>query len=124
MPPVRKDSEITPHELKNHDIIVLGNIEDNSLLQNMAEELNINVSKNSFEWQGKNYSRSDEGLYVTFPNPFNKNKALYIFSPNSALELYQMTKDRNHLPGWAIFKGEKIVEKGYDLDGKYMISFK
>jgi len=123
MPPVRKDSEITPDELKNHDIIVLGNIGDNSLLQAKAEELNLNVSKNSFDWLGKNYSRSDEGLYATFPNPFNKNKAMYVFNANSALELYQMTKDRNRLPGWAIFKGEEIVEKGYDLDGNFAVSF-
>ena len=48
---------------------------------------------------------------------------MYIFSSNSALELYQMTKDRNRLPGWAIFKGDKITEKGYDLDDKFNIFF-
>jgi phospholipase B-like protein len=123
MPPVRKDSEITSDELKNHDIIILGNIEDNRLLQTVSDNLNIPVNKNSFTWFAKQYNRSDEGLYATYPNPYNNNKAMYIFSANSALELYQMTKDRNRLPGWAIFKGEKIVEKGYDLDEKFSVSF-
>jgi len=34
-----------------------------------------------------------------------------------------MTKDRYRLPGWAIFKGKKIIEKGHDLDGKFSVSY-
>ena len=118
-----KDSEISAEARKNNDLIIIGNIEDNSLMQNMAAELELDIKKNFFSWNGKDHSRSDEGLFVSFPNPYNSRKAVYLFTSNSALELYQMTKDRVRMPSWAVYKNAKIVEKGYHPKKDYIIEF-
>ena len=39
---------------------------------------------------------------------------LYLITANSALQLHQMTKSyARDLPSWAVFKGEKVVDRGY-----------
>jgi len=79
----------------------------------LCDQLNIKVRKNLFEWNDKIYSRSDEGLFLALPNPYNNEKIIYLFITNSALELHQMTKVVNRIPQWAIFRGDKIIEQGY-----------
>jgi hypothetical protein len=111
--PVVKESELNESDLKNNDLVIIGGIEDNNLLKRISEKLNLKIGKNNFEWNNKNYTRSDDGLYLSLPNPYNDLKVVYLFISNSALELYQMTKTILTMPQWAIFKGDKIVEKGY-----------
>jgi hypothetical protein len=111
--PIIKDSELNKEQLENSDLLVLGNVEDNSLMKLLCDKLEIKVNKNLFEWNDKIYGRSDEGLFLALPNPFNGDKTVYLFITNSALELYQMTKVINRIPQWAIFRGDKIVEQGY-----------
>jgi hypothetical protein len=44
-----------------------------------------------------------------------KKRVIYLFLANSAMELYHMTKRHQSLPGWALFKGDQIVDRGYRL---------
>jgi hypothetical protein len=114
--PVVKDSELPEDELKNFDLILLGGSEDNSLINKLAEIEGLTINKNSFKWNNIIYSRADEGLYLSLPNPYNPSKAVYIFLSNSAPELYQMTKIINRIPQWGLFRGERIVDKGYYIN--------
>jgi hypothetical protein len=111
--PIIKDSELGEDQLRNNDLIVMGNIEDNSIMKLFCDQLKLKVGKNFFEWNDKTYGRSDEGLFLTLPNPYNNEKIIYLFITNSALELHQMTKVVNRMPQWAIFKWDKIIEQGY-----------
>jgi hypothetical protein len=113
--PVIKDNEITKEVLDSSDLIILGSVEDNSLMKRICEETGLKAGNNIFEWNGIIYNRPDDGLYVTIPNPYNPDKVLYLFVANSALELHQMTKIVNRMPQWAVFRGDKITEKGYHL---------
>lgn len=111
--PVVKDAEISESDLAAHDLVVLGNAEDNALVKRLLEKLHIEAGKNYFRWLDRTYAASDDGLFVAAPNPFNSAKAVYLFIGNSALEVYQMTKTLPRLPGWAIFKKDQVVDKGY-----------
>jgi hypothetical protein len=111
--PVEKDSEVSEEDLKNYDLILLGSSEDNSLIYKLVRLPGLKIYKNSFSWNGITYSRGDEGLYLTLPNPYNSSRALYVFLSNSAPELYQMTKIVNRIPQWGVFRGDKIVDRGY-----------
>ncbi len=113
LPPVRKDSEITQKELESSDLIVMGGVADNGLTRILVEKLGLSVGKNFFRWRGKTYGASDDGLFVVFPNPFNPKKVVYLVIGNSALQLHEMTKTYRRVPAWAVFKGDKMVEKGY-----------
>ncbi|MGD2092827.1 MAG: C45 family autoproteolytic acyltransferase/hydrolase [Candidatus Aminicenantes bacterium] len=113
LPPVKKDSEVSEEELAAHDLVVLGGIADNSLMERMVKKLGLTVGKNFFQWQGKTYGAADDGLFVAYPNPFNPQKTVYLVIANSALQLYRMTKQYQRLPSWALFKKDEMVKKGY-----------
>jgi hypothetical protein len=76
-----------------------------------------------YRWHNKTYSDSDEGLFAAFPNPYNPKRTVYLFNANSALQLYQMTKDRVRMPSWAKYEGDKVVKKGYHMNEKYVVEF-
>ena len=113
MPLVKKESEITKEELASSDLIILGGIEDNGLMKTVANKLDLILGKNLFKWQGKTYGDASDGLFAAFPNPFNPEKFALLFIANSALQLHQMTKEYNRMPAWALFKEDKIEEKGF-----------
>jgi len=114
LPRVVRDSELTAAELAAHDLIVMGQPEDNSLTARLAGRLPVRFGKNFFEWQGVTYAAPDDGLLLVLPNPHNPKRVLYLISANSALQLYQMTRSYTRdLPSWAVFKGEKAVDRGY-----------
>jgi hypothetical protein len=123
LPEIKKDSEITREELSRRDLFVLGDIADNRFLAGIAHDLEIDLGRNYFRWQGKTYGDEDDGLIVVYPNPYNREKVVYLIIANSSLQLYQMTRKYRRLPSWALCKGEKIVNKGYHPVGRYHITF-
>lgn len=125
LPPLRKDCEITPEELASHDLMVLGQPEDNTLIGRIAEKLPyLEVGKNLFRWHGVTHARPDDGLVLVLPNPYNPEKVLYLFYANSAMQLYQMTKSYSRgIPSWALYKGERIVSRGYHPVDQFTFAF-
>lgn len=121
--PLKKDSEISIEEIASHDLLIIGTPENNSFIDRFKDKLPIRLGRGFFEWKGKVYSSPDDGLFVAISNPFNRERTWYIFLANSALEIYQMTKRYQTLPSWAIFKGEKIVEKGFNERDDLVIYF-
>jgi hypothetical protein len=111
--PLRKDSEIDEGELAKNDLIILGGPSENSFSKKVLDKLGIECGKYFFKWHGTLYNNNDDGLYLTYPNPYNLDKAVYIFIGNSAQQLYQMTKAHQTMPAWALFKSSRIVKKGY-----------
>ncbi len=123
LPQIKKDSEISREELSRKDLFVLGDIADNRTLAGLGKELELDLGRNYFRWQGKTYGDEDDGLIVVFPNPHNRQKVVYLIIANSSLQLYRMTRKYNRLPSWAIFEEDRIVEKGYHPVGRYHITF-
>lgn len=114
LPPLVKDSELTPARAADHDLIVMGTLNDNRWIQNLQLDLPVRFCRNHFMWRGVTYSQSDDGLFLVVPNPFNARRVMYVVAANSALELYQMTKKYTRgIPSWAVFNSDTIVEKGY-----------
>ncbi len=111
--PIKKDGEVCEKELSNNDLVILGSPIENSLAKTICDKIGITTGKNYFKWMGTTYSFNDDGLYLTLPNPFNEKKTVYLFLANSAQELFQMTKRHLPAPAWALYKGDRIVKKGY-----------
>ena len=122
LPPVRKDSEISAKELAESDLIVIGGIADNSLMETIAAKVGLKVGKNFFQWQDKTYGQWDDGLFSVIPNPYNPEKVAYLFIANSALQLYHMTRRIYRMPSWAIFKKDKIVKQGYHPVKRFILN--
>ncbi len=121
--PIKKDSEIDEKELAEKDIIVLGGTSDNNLSELLCQKFGIESGKYFFSWMNELYTANDDGLFVCFPNPFNRNKTVYMFLANSAQQLYQMTKKHQSVPAWALFKGDKVIEKGYHQEENLIKKF-
>lgn len=111
--PLRKDSEVDESELQKNDLIILGGPSENSLAKKIFDKFGIECGTYFFKWNGALYNNNDDGLYLTYPNPYNPQKTVYVFIGNSAQQLYQMTKAHQTMPAWALFKGSRIVNKGY-----------
>ncbi len=120
LPPLKPDAEVTDQELAERDLIVFGGAEDNALVARLAAEkkLPVEIGRRFFRWQGKTYGRSDDGLAVALPNPWNPQRVLYLYLANSALELYHMTHVyQRGLQSWALFRGPEVSTKGFhELD--------
>ncbi len=113
LPPLVKASELDDAAAAAHDLIVLGSSADNELIARLADSLPLQLGPNWFRWQGRSWTRPDDGLLLVLPNPFNPDRALYLFLANSALQLHDMTRTYHRgLPSWARFRGGTVVERG------------
>ncbi len=125
LPPVKKDSEISELELADSDLIILAGTADNSLMESIAQQGGIpaplKMGKNYFQWQGKTYAQSDDGIFLVVPNPYNPRKTAYLVIANSALQLYYMTRTVYRFPSWALFKKDVIAKQGYLPNEKFII---
>lgn len=123
LPPLHKDSEISPSDLENSNLILLGGAEDNLLTKEVAIKLGMTLGKNWFSWNHQVYGHESDGLLAVFPSPFNPRRTVTLLIANSALQLYQMTKAYQPLPSWALFRGDKVVGQGYHQSEAFTIAF-
>jgi hypothetical protein len=114
LPPVVKDAELTEEDLAGSDLFVLGGPADNALAARFAKEAGASLKPGFFEREGSTYARSDDGLYLCVPNPWNPKRVAWLFAGNSALELHQMTKAwAGSLPQWALYRGDEVRSQGW-----------
>jgi hypothetical protein len=114
LPPVRKDSEVSEAELSSHDLFVLGDVADNTLLARLAPELPVTLGPGYFRFQDTLHSGAHDGLYLALPSPFGEKLVLHVVLANSPQQLFEMTKTyRSGLPAFAVFKGEKVISEGH-----------
>jgi len=109
-----KDSELTAQRVADHDLIVIGTLDDNYLFHHVPADVPVRLGRNHFEWRGEQFTDPNDGLFLVVPNPFNAKRVMYVIAANSALELYQMTKQYTRdIPSWAVFHGGEVKDKGY-----------
>ncbi|MGA8893464.1 MAG: C45 family autoproteolytic acyltransferase/hydrolase, partial [Anaeromyxobacteraceae bacterium] len=116
LPPLATDVEIPDADLAAHDLVVVGGPEDNAVAARMAErwKLPLETGKGHFRWQGKTYSRPDDGIMVAFPNPWNPKRTAFLYVANSKVQAWRMLRAwQRGLPSWAVWKEGEVAEKGY-----------
>ena len=111
--PLCQDAGVSAADVADHDLVILGGAADNTLADTLAKAAGVRLGRNSFTWMGKSYTDPEDGLFVAFPNPLAPARMVYLFAGNSAMQLYHMTKRHQPLPTWGVFKGETVVQKGY-----------
>jgi hypothetical protein len=120
--PVKPDAEISDRDLAEQDLVVFGGPEDNSFLDKLARDypLPVTFGRGTFSFQGRTYSRSDEGMALAFPNPRNPNRTIFLYTANSRLQLWHMTHAfQRGLLGYAIYKEGEITAKGFQAEPRF-----
>jgi len=116
LPPLVSDAEVSDADLASHDLVVVGGPEDNVVAARLAEgwKLPLEVGKGYFRWQGKTYSRPEDGLAVAFPNPWSPGRTVFLYLANSKVQTWRMLRAWNrNVPSWAVWKEGEVVSKGF-----------
>ncbi len=114
LPPVVPDADMDDAALAAHDLFVLGDPRDNTLLARLLPQLPVEAGPGLFRFQGTTYADERDGLYLALPSPFADGLVLHVLLANSPLQLHEMTKTyRAGLPAWAVFRGEKVEKEGH-----------
>lgn len=123
LPPLVKDSELTRKQATDHDLIVMGTLNDNAWFTDGVGGLPVEFGRNHFKWRGETYGRPDDGLFLVVPNPLNAKRVMYVIAANSALQLHEMTKRYTRdIPSWAVFSGDEVMDKGYHAPSGFEIT--
>jgi len=114
LPPLVKDAEMDHERAANHDLMVMGTLDDNYFFGSVPDDVPVHFGRDFFEWRGETYGEPDDGLFLVLPNPYNPAKIMYVIAANSGMELYHMTETYHRgIPQWARFKDDEIVDSGY-----------
>jgi hypothetical protein len=125
LPPVVQDAEVDEEDLAAHDLFVIGDPRDNSLLARLLPKLPLEAAPGLFRFQGQTYADARDGLYLALPSPFAPQRVLHVVLANSPLQLHEMTKTyRAGLPAWAVFRGEKVEKEGYFAAERFELTVK
>jgi hypothetical protein len=114
LPPVVQDASMDEEALAAHDLFVLGDPRDNTLLARLLPHLPVEAGPGFFRFQDATYADERDGLYLALPSPFAPGRVLHVLLANSPTELHEMTKTyRAGLAAWAVFRGEKVEKEGH-----------
>ncbi|MDR3685123.1 MAG: C45 family autoproteolytic acyltransferase/hydrolase [Geothrix sp.] len=125
--PLKTDAEASDAELAASDLLLFGGPAENGLSARLQAEgkLPLEAGPGWFRWQGRTYGRPDDGLLAAFPNPWNPKRMLVLILSNSRTQEWAMTKTiPRGLPGWTLYRGSEVQEKGQVPADGTVVEFK
>jgi len=112
-------------DLAAHDLFVLGDPRDNTLLARVLPKVPVEMGPGTFRFQEATYADERDGLYLALPSPFAPDRVLHVVLANSPLELFEMTKTyRAGMAAWAVFRREKIEKEGHFPVERFLLAVK
>ncbi len=90
--PIRKDFEVTPAELREHDVIFVGRPETNSALAAWQEKIGLDSSGASFRIDGAIHACDTEALALAATNPLDRRRMVVVLQGNNALATVRLIK--------------------------------
>lgn len=99
---IKKDVELTDLDIKNYNLIVVGNNNTNALLKRVYNKLPVKIEKQYITIGDRNFNGS--GLSYTFihPNPLNTARYILVIGSNGDRFNYEMIKNLT-FNGWEDF---------------------
>ena len=111
--PIRKDFEVTPDELRSHDVIFVGRPETNSALAAWKEKIGLNADGALFHIDGRDYASETDALVFAAANPLNKQHMVLVLAGNNALETVRLTKAGLDHTEYSVFESGKDKDSGF-----------
>lgn len=117
--PGKKDRDISPDDLKNKHLVLLGNAETNSIIKEISLKIPFRIEREYISLGNQSYRGSVLGMAFVYPNPLNAEKYVVIATANSS-EGYRLIESDLSLKGWydfAVWQGDtrepQFVARGY-----------
>jgi hypothetical protein len=90
--PIRKDFEVTPPELRSHDVIFVGRPETNSALMAWKDQIGLDWEGASFRIQGLEHASETEALALAATNPLDPSHMVLVLAGNNALATVRLAE--------------------------------
>ncbi len=113
--PTRKDRDVTPDDIKNKHLILLGNAETNSLLRELLPKVPLRIERDYISLGDKRYDGNGLGIAAIYPNPLNPEKYIVIAAANGH-DGYRLIESNLSLKGWydfAIWNSGNVLVTGH-----------
>ncbi|HEX8915226.1 MAG TPA: hypothetical protein VF796_22935 [Humisphaera sp.] len=103
-PRVKKDTEVTPDDLKHFNVICWGDAASNAVIAKMADKLPATWAGGKLSFGGKQYDAATHVPAVIFPNPLNPARYVVLNSGPTFREAHDGTNSQQNpkLGDWAI----------------------
>ncbi len=121
---VRKDSEITEADIREHNLILFGDPSSNAVLAKIADELPIKWDEKTIAAGDKKFDASHHAAVLVYPNPLNPARYIVLNSGFTFREFDYLNNARQipRLPDYAVIDVDspvtpkapgKIIEAGF-----------
>ncbi len=100
--PIKKDRDVTPDDIKNKHLILLGSADSNTLIKQVLGSVPVKLDRESISVGDKRYAGANLGLAAIYPNPLNADKYIVLATANS-VDGYQAIESNLSQKGWYDF---------------------
>ncbi len=100
--PYKEDREVTPQDIADNNLILLGDARTNSVVGRLIESIPLKLESESVSIGDRRFEGKGLGVSVVYPNPLNPKKYLVIIAANDyeGFELYEPNLSQR---GWYDF---------------------
>ncbi|GAB3431245.1 prolyl oligopeptidase family serine peptidase [Niabella aquatica] len=99
---IKKDVEVNDPDIKNYNLIVVGNNNTNALLDKVYSRLPVKIEKQYITIGGRHFDGTGLSYTFIYPNPLNTAKYILVIGSNGDKFNYEMIKDLS-FNGWEDF---------------------
>ena len=121
---VKNDTDITPEDIKNSNLILWGDPQSNQVMKKIADKLPIAWNADSITVGEKTYPATEHALIAIYPNPLNPQRYVVLNSSFTYRDFAYLNNARQvpMLPDWAVVDLKtppgsvwpgKVVEAGF-----------
>lgn len=100
--PFKKDRDLSPDDIRNKHLVLLGNGETNSMIKELSSRVPLQIERQQISVGDKRYSGRALGVALIYPNPLNPDKYIVIAGANNS-DGYKLIESNLSLKGWYDF---------------------
>ncbi len=115
---VKSDHETTAEDLQKKAILLLGTLQSNKIIKELATELPMQFEENGFRLFQKSYQDETDLLTFFYPNPLNPNHSLSILSGNSDTTILASLEQQRFsffrvVGDYRVFRNDRCLAMGF-----------
>ena len=100
--PVVTDANLTPQDILEKNLVLIGNADVNSVSKKVLPNIPISIEPEAISLGQRKFTGRRLGLIVTYPNPLNKEKYVVIITANNP-EGFRLAESNLAVKGWFDF---------------------